>query len=123
MEVIASRLRYLRENKNVSQKEVAKVIGVTRTAYVKYEKGVSAPPTPKLPPLADYFNVSIDYLLGHKKPTPNNEKNQTLFVSNEEKILLKNFKSLTKEGQKILKELASFLVTNSVIERDEKVIV
>lgn len=60
------RLKALRTQRGLLQKEVAEKIGVDRTTYVKYEKGSSDPNFEILQRLADYFNVTVDYLLGHK---------------------------------------------------------
>lgn len=57
-------LKRLREAKGLFQKDVASAIGVDRTTYVKYERGDSEPSFQILEKLADYFNVSVDYLLG-----------------------------------------------------------
>ena len=68
------RLRELREAKGLYQKDVAAAIGVDRTTYVKYERGTSEPSYNILSKLAEYFNVSVDYLLGRQatmdSPTP-----------------------------------------------------
>ena len=58
------RLKQLRETRGWSQADVAQAIGITRTAYVKYETGASKP-VRKLHELAKLFNVSYDYLLGN----------------------------------------------------------
>lgn len=58
-----NRLKQLREAKGLSQAEVAKIIGVGRTTYLKWESGENQP-TRKLDQLSRFFNVSIDYLLG-----------------------------------------------------------
>lgn len=63
MNVTAKRLRKLRESRKMSQGEVAKRIGVSRTAYVKYETGDSAP-VRKLNELSTLFQVSSDYIMG-----------------------------------------------------------
>lgn len=60
------RLRELREAKGLYQKDVAAAIGVDRTTYVKYERGTSEPSYNILSKLAEYFNVSVDYLLGRQ---------------------------------------------------------
>lgn len=64
MNITSKRLRKLREGMNLSQGELAKKLGISRTAYVKYETGESKP-IRKLQELSDLFNVSIDYLLGN----------------------------------------------------------
>lgn len=59
----SNRLKQLREEKGLSQSEVAKIIGVGRTTYLKWENGENQP-TRKLDQLSQFFGVSIDYLLG-----------------------------------------------------------
>ena len=63
MNLTAQRLRALRKRKGLSQTEVARILGITRTAYNKYESGVITP-SRKLRELMDLFGVSADYLLG-----------------------------------------------------------
>lgn len=58
------RLRELRKEHNLTQKEVAKVINVTIATISKYELGIIEPDHKATEILADYFDVSIDYLLG-----------------------------------------------------------
>ena len=59
-------LKTLRTNAGKLQKEVAAYLGVDRTTYLRYEKGESEPDYETLKKLADYFDVSIDYLLGRE---------------------------------------------------------
>ena len=61
--IIGQRLRALRERAGLSQDIVARIIGVSRPAYVNYENGKSKP-TRKLKELAKFFNVTVDYILG-----------------------------------------------------------
>ncbi|MDY4976751.1 MAG: helix-turn-helix domain-containing protein [Clostridia bacterium] len=60
------RLRKLRESKGLYQKDVAAVLGVDRTTYVKYERGDSDPGKENLIKLANFFDVSVDYILGNE---------------------------------------------------------
>ena len=64
MEIFRKRLRELRKEKGVSQKEVAKVIGVVESGYANYEQGRTEPGLSMLVKLAQFFNVTTDYLLG-----------------------------------------------------------
>lgn len=57
-------LRYLRETKGISQAELAKKIGITSAAVGMYEQGKREPDIEKLKKLANYFDVSLDTLLG-----------------------------------------------------------
>ena len=57
-------LKKLRENKNLSQAEVAKIINTTQQHYSKIEAGAADISGTKLKCLAKYYNVSVDYILG-----------------------------------------------------------
>lgn len=60
------RLRDLREDHDLSQKQVAEILGIQQTVYSRYERGVQTIPLRHLITLAKYYNVSADYLLGLK---------------------------------------------------------
>lgn len=67
MNSISEKLKYLRDLKKLTQKEVANSIGVTTSAYGFYEQGKRTPSPELIVKLAEYFNVTTDYLLGHTK--------------------------------------------------------
>ena len=54
----------LRKAKNMTQQQLATEIGMTTTSYQRYEQGVRTPTLDKLLLLADYYDVSLDYLVG-----------------------------------------------------------
>ena len=58
------RLKELREEKRLTQKELAKALGLKRTRIAAYETGVNNPEYAVLLRLADYFHVTLDYLTG-----------------------------------------------------------
>lgn len=58
------RIRDMREDHDLTQKELAKILGMSQTGYSKYETGENDIPTTILIKLARYYKVSIDYLLG-----------------------------------------------------------
>ncbi len=64
------RLKNLRTDAKMTQQDVARLLGVERSTYVKYERGQSDPPTATLVRLADYFSVTVDYLIGHDAAQP-----------------------------------------------------
>ena len=61
------RIRDLREDRDLSQAEIAKIIHTTQQHYSKIENGKSDISGQKLVLLAEYYNVSTDYLLGLTK--------------------------------------------------------
>ncbi len=58
------RLRDLREDKDLTQKQLAEILGMSQTGYSKYETGENDIPTPILLKLADFYGTTTDYLLG-----------------------------------------------------------
>ena len=58
-----SRIRDLREDKDLNQTEVATYLGMSQTGYSKYETGENDIPTGILIKLADFYGVSTDYIL------------------------------------------------------------
>lgn len=67
------RIKDLREDKEILQKDMAKILNTTQTNYSKYELGKINIPIDTLIKLAKFFNTSIDYLLGltnEQKPYP-----------------------------------------------------
>lgn len=58
------RLRDLREDADLSQKQVAEILHVQQTVYSRYERGYQTIPVEHLLVLTDYYHVSVDYLLG-----------------------------------------------------------
>lgn len=64
MEIFAERIRELRLEHGLTQEEVGEIIGVKRYSVYSYEKGRACPEMKGLVALADYFDVSMDYLAG-----------------------------------------------------------
>ncbi len=61
-----NRLKELRKEKKLTQQELADIIGVTKRTYIYWEKGERIPKSDKAQQLADYFGVSVAYLLGYQ---------------------------------------------------------
>lgn len=64
MSKFAERLRSLRTERDVTQKHLGELLGVKNFSIYTYEKGRSEPTIDGLIALADFFDVSIDYLVG-----------------------------------------------------------
>ena len=60
------RLKDLRSQKGATQKNVADYLGITQQAYANYEGGKREPDAEMLLKVSEYFDVSVDYLLGRK---------------------------------------------------------
>ncbi|MBR3898233.1 MAG: helix-turn-helix transcriptional regulator [Bacilli bacterium] len=72
-----NRLSDLREDKDLRQKDIAKILKMSQTGYSQYETETNDIPTSILKKLADYYETSIDYILcltNEKKPYPRKKK-------------------------------------------------
>ena len=58
------RLKDIREDKDLKQEDIAKILEVTQAQYNRYENGVNSMPIEKYSKLADFYNTSVDYLIG-----------------------------------------------------------
>jgi len=62
--MVADRIKVLREQQNMTQTQLAKQLGITRSSVNAWEMGISVPSTQYIVELANIFKVSTDYLLG-----------------------------------------------------------
>ena len=62
--MIANQIRYLREQRGLTQADLAKKLGITRSSVNAWEMGVSVPSVQYVIELAKIFQVSTDYILG-----------------------------------------------------------
>ena len=72
-EAMYERVRALREDRDLKQEDIAQVLNCTQACYSNYENGKREIPYAVLNKLADFYNVSVDYLLGRtntKTPYP-----------------------------------------------------
>lgn len=61
---LAERIKLLREQKGITQAELARILGISRSGVNAWEMGLSIPSTQYIVELAKNFNVSTDFLLG-----------------------------------------------------------
>ncbi len=69
------KMRQLREDNNMSQAEMSKLLGCSQQTYSRYESHTTEIPLESLIFLADYYDTSVDFLLGitnHNEPYPKN---------------------------------------------------
>lgn len=104
-----ARLAYLRNEKNLSQSEMAKIFGVSQSTIGMWESDKRKIHNDKLVEVAKFFNVSTDYLLGHKTPEDKELDLKQLLTSGSmtyggEEISERNLKVLTRVVQSFLDE-------------------
>lgn len=108
---LGEKIKTLRTNRGLTQTELAKKINIHYTHIGKYENDLQNPSTDTIKKIADYFSVSVDYLLG-------DENKGEIKVSFEDEELLKQFKAIEympENDKNVIKELINaFLVKNQI---------
>ena len=89
LRTVGSTIRELRKNKNLTQEELAEAINVTPQAISKWENNVGLPDISQIIPLATFFGVSADIILGISDNNRNEEINEILNMCND-RTLRKN---------------------------------
>ena len=118
---LGNKIKNLREKNNLSQKELAKILNIANSTLSQYESDVRVPSDDIKILIADYFNVSLDYLLG--RPNKYNASKEKSKVSELEEdfpegisVLYRANKSLTPEQ----KEVMLRMIKATFFEDDEK---
>lgn len=87
------RLKELRKQKKVNQTEIAKYLNTTQVTYGRYELETCEPTIETLTKLADYYNVSLDYLVGR------DFSNDIGYLTQQEKEFLKTYLQLNAQNR------------------------
>ncbi len=104
-----NRLLYVREENELTQKDMSKIFKVDRSVIAKWENGIVTIPLKKLNEYANYFNVSLDYLTGLSDKKEKEVINKEL----DRKVIGQNIKLIRKENNLTLRSLAKELNTTS----------
>lgn len=102
-------MKYIREDKDLTQKQIAKILGVERSTYTGWETGKDTIPLRKLSQLCDFYNVSIDYVTGLSNIKNYNITNTTINL----KDVGKRLKNLRLKNNLKQKDIFTFLNTTS----------
>lgn len=105
LDIFSKRLKDMRRDKGKTQDEMSKLLNIRRSTYGEYERGKIVPPIDKMKVLADYFGVSVDYLMGNTNFQTHEERNEInpLDISKQMKIILEYLQddqsALTYDGE------------------------
>lgn len=114
--ILGNRIRDLRENKDLTQKELSEMIGLTPKMISFYENAQRTPPIDVLMKLAKIFNVSVDYLIGNH--ISDSSKNITI----QEQNLLQYYRAFSNDDKSAENKLGPITkyFPNAVILTDEE---
>lgn len=106
-------LKKLRLKKGLSQQQLAEIIGVSQQSIYKYEKHNVEPEISILINLADFFNTSVDYLIGHSDISHIIEEVKPFDLNSEEANLINSYRKLTKSE----KESIDLIIKNYCLNK------
>lgn len=119
------RLKDLRKEYGLTQQEFAEKLGLVRTAVANYENGRNIPNAETLNIIANFFDVTVDYLLGRTGEKNNKsiyiQNSESLSIVNEEKEnkLTKEINTLSPENQEEIRKLIELYKLKEMQERNE----
>ena len=87
------RLKELRKENKKTQLEIAELLHTTSQSYGRYELEISEPTIDTLCKLADYYGVSLDYLVGRE------HANDFAYLSEQEKIIVTTFRQMNNDNK------------------------
>ncbi len=107
---IGKKIRTLRLQKNIPQNDLAKILGVSKSTMSNYERNYSTPDPELLVKIADYFNVSIDYLFDYElhisdltRETSDYNRKNSSGLSKDEWNVLSYYSRLSDENKDLIK--------------------
>ena len=103
-------LKQLRNRIGISQQALAAAVGVSQQSINKYENHNIEPDTKTLMKLADFFETSVDYLIGHTDIDHTIEAVSPYDLNQDEMELIDNYRSLSKNQRDLLSMIAKRLV-------------
>jgi len=94
--MVGKKLRELRENAGLTQKELAQIIDVKSSEISQYEKGKRTPRWNRFNKLLDFFNVSADYVLGREVSVVSDDEEYKVRLSKNDLQMLRELKNYPK---------------------------
>ncbi|GET06347.1 XRE family transcriptional regulator [Ligilactobacillus agilis] len=108
--MIGQTVRNLRKQKRISQTELAKILHVSQQTITAWETGKAEPSSSAVSNLADYFNVTTDYLLG--RPEKQTESRQQTISEAIETAMANDGKELDQHDKDVIKSLIEAYLDN-----------
>lgn len=95
MTILVKNLKALRTKKGLSQQKLADALGLSQQSIYKYETQWCEPDIDMLKTMADFFNTSVDYLIGHSEINRKYEAVTPYDLNEDEAALMDSYRSLT----------------------------
>lgn len=98
-------LKKLRLQKGLSQQALADKLDISQQSVYKYENQITEPNIDMLKVIADFFNVSVDYLIGYSDCSHKIEEVQETDLNEDELSLIRKYRSLPSSSRNVLQHL------------------
>lgn len=105
-----SRLKALREENSLLQKELAAILKLNRATLASWESGNRTPELGTAEKLADFFKVSIDYLLGRTNERQPDSEMHAFSLSPDELVLLKKYRQMQERQKNVMQQIAETII-------------
>ena len=99
-------LKVLRKQHNLSQQKLADILHISQQSVYKYENDITSPDLDTLIKMADFFNTSVDYIIGHTEISHKIEPVTDSMLNQDELLLLSSYRQLSPRQQKLIREIA-----------------
>ena len=99
-------LKVLRKQHNLSQQKLADILHISQQSVYKYENDITSPDLETLIKMADFFNTSVDYIIGHTEISHKIEPVTDSMLNQDELLLLSSYRQLSPTQQKLIREIA-----------------
>lgn len=116
MNVLGQRIRSLRESKNLNQLELARILNISNTTLSQYESGQRIPSDDIKIQIAEYFNTTIDYLLGRT-----DIKNPEDKIKNLDKLAHKEINSV-EDALEIIESQEGLMLKGEMLTDEDKLL-
>lgn len=100
-------LRNLRKQHNLSQQKLADILHISQQSIYKYENDITSPDLDTLIKMADFFNTSVDYIIGNSNISHKIENITDTMLNDDELTLIQNYRFLAPSQKRILQLLCS----------------
>lgn len=116
MNIIGKNIKKLREGEKLNQKELAKALNISNTTLSQYETGQRTPSDDIKIKIAEFFNVSLDYLLGRTDVRNPEDKNKAL-----EKLAHKEIETV-EDALEIIKYQDGLMLNGKILNDEDKML-
>lgn len=117
-DIFAQRIKYFRKSYKLKQEDIGKLINVSKAQISEIERGRKSTSLENIVILAEYFNVSLDYLIGRTDNPDLTIINVEQNISEEESELLEDYRRLNKLEKNVIIGKLSEMIYNKEVEEN-----